>query len=74
VFKVFITNELKVVISEILHVLIFMMMIHDRDEMKVWNIKYGHHALNNKSCEWPKEPREYCSWDMLKVLMEIYTI
>jgi len=38
-FKVFITNELKVVISEILYVLIFMMMIHERDEIKVWNIK-----------------------------------
>jgi len=35
VFKVFITNELKFVIFGILYVLIFMMMIHDRDEKKV---------------------------------------
>ena len=51
-----------------------MMLIHERDKIKVINIKYGHRALNNESCEWPKEPREYCCCDWLKVLMEIYTM
>jgi len=57
-FKVFISNELKVVIYGILYMLIFMMIIHDRKEMEVWNLKYGHCAMNKETCEWPKEPRK----------------
>jgi len=51
VFKFFITDELKVVISGILYILIFMVMIHKRDKTKVLNIKYGHRVLNNESYE-----------------------
>ena len=74
VLKLFISNELKVVISGILYMLIFMMMMHDREEMKVWNIKYGHRALNKESCQWEKEPREYCCCYWLKLLVEIHTM
>ena len=56
VFKAFITNELKVVISRIFYLLIIMMMIYEREEMKVWNIKYGHCAMNKESYVWPREP------------------
>jgi len=74
VFKVFISNELKVVIFEILYMLIFMMMIREREEMEVWNLKYGHRAMNNKTCEWPKDPRKYCCCEWLKILIKIYTM
>jgi len=56
VFKAFITNEPKVVISRIFYLLIFMMMIHEREEMKVWNMKYGHCANNEESYVWTREP------------------
>jgi len=74
VFKVFISNELKVVISKILYILILMMMIHERKEMEVWNMKYGHRAMNKETCEWPKEPRKYCCYEWLKILIKIYTM
>ena len=46
VFKAFITNEFKVMISEIFYFLIIMMMIYEREEMKVWSMIYGHSAMN----------------------------
>jgi len=49
VLKFFIFNEVKIVISGILNMLIFMMTIHERIEMKVGNIKYVSCAMNEES-------------------------
>lgn len=56
VFKAFITNEFKVVISGIFYLLIIMMMIYERKEIKVWNMKYGYCAMNKGSYEWTRDP------------------
>jgi len=53
-FKVFIANEPKVVLFGIMYMLIFMMMIHERKDM--WNMKYGHCAMNEESYVWPRDP------------------
>jgi len=74
VLKLFISNELKVVIYGILYMLVFMMMMHDRELMKVWNIKYVHRALNKESSELPKELSEYCCCYWLKILVDIDTM
>jgi len=55
-FKVFITNEPKVVISGIFYLLIFMMILHETKEIKVWSMKYGHRDTNDESYVWPREP------------------
>ena len=56
VFKAFITNKPKVVIFGIFYMLIFMMTIHERKVMKVWNMKYVHCAMKEESYVWPREP------------------
>jgi len=54
VFKAFITNEPKVVISGIFHMLMFMMMILESKEMKIRNMSYDHRAINEESYVWPR--------------------
>jgi len=56
VFKVFIYNEIKVMIFGIFYMLMFMMMILESKEIKVWNMKYGHCAMKEESYVCPREP------------------
>jgi len=55
VIKAFITSELKVVIFGIFYMLIYIMMIHESKEMKVWNMKYDHCAMKEELYARPRE-------------------
>ena len=54
--KAFITNELRVMISIIFYMLMFMMMNLESKEMKEWNMRCGHRAMNEESYVCPREP------------------